>query len=197
MTPTTPSGIAIFQFRDSQGILISEASVPAAELIQEGRIFAEVDDPVNTGLAIANPNGETATIDFYFTDTDGTSFSDGTVQLEAHQQTAKFLDQPPFNSGSPVRGTFTFESSVPIAVIALRGFTNEAGAMAAAEILKLDLSGYPFTPNRVILNTRPAPRPVPAALSIRENCLCRSRSTSVHRQIIEGTRFSNLMQYSV
>ena len=124
---TTPSGIAIFQFRDSQGVLISEAGVPATEPVLEGRIFAEVDGPVNTGLAIANPNDETATIDFYFTDTDGTSFSYGTVQLDAHQQTAKFLDQPPFNSGSPVRGTFTFESSVPIAVIALRGFTNEAG----------------------------------------------------------------------
>ena len=124
---TTPSGIAIFQFRDSQGILISEASVPAAELIQEGRIFAEVNGPVNTGLAIANPNDATATIDFYFTDSGGTSFSYGTVQLDAHQQTAKFLDQPPFNGGSAVLGTFTFESSVPIAVIALRGFTNEAG----------------------------------------------------------------------
>ena len=101
---TTPSGIAIFQFRDSQGILISEASVPAAELIQEGRIFAEVDDPVNTGLAIANPNGETATIDFYFTDTDGTSFSDGTVQLEAHQQTAKFLNQTPIQQWKPGTG---------------------------------------------------------------------------------------------
>ena len=123
---TTPAGTAIFQFRDNQGVLISEAGVPAAELIQEGRIFAEVDGPVNTGLAIANPNDETATIDFYFTDTDGSSFSDGTFQLEAHQQTAKFLDQPPFNSGSPVRGTFTFESSVPIAAVALRGFTNEA-----------------------------------------------------------------------
>ena len=72
-----------------------------------------------------------------------------------------------------------------------------AGAMAAAEILKLGLPGYPFTTNRVILNTRPALRPVPAALSIRENCLCRSRSTSVHRQMIEGTRFSNLLQNSV
>ena len=72
-----------------------------------------------------------------------------------------------------------------------------AGAMAAAEILKLGLPGYPFTTNRVILNTRPALRPVPAALSIRENCLCRSRNTSVHRKMIEGTRFSNLMQNSV
>ena len=124
---TTPSGIAIFQFRDSQEVLISEASVPAAELIQAGRIFAEVGGPVNTGLAIANPNDEAAIIRFYFTDTDGTNVGSGAFELGAHQQTAKFLDQPPFNGGSTVLGTFTFESSAPIAVIALRGFTNETG----------------------------------------------------------------------
>ena len=123
---TTPSGIAIFQFRDSQGVLISEAGVPATEPVLEGRIFAEVDGPVNTGLAIANPNDETATINFYFTDTSGTRFADGRLELGAHQQTAKFLDQEPFNSGSSVLGTFTFTSSVPVAVVALRGFTNEA-----------------------------------------------------------------------
>ena len=46
----SPFGIAIFQFRDSDGVLISEAGVPAAAAVQEGRIFAEVSGPVNTGL---------------------------------------------------------------------------------------------------------------------------------------------------
>ena len=126
----TPSGIAIFQYRDSQGVLIAEASVPATGLIQEGRIFAEVEGPVNTGLAIANPNDVPATVRFYFTDTTGTNLGSGNFELGEHEQTAKFLNQEPFNEalpdGSPVLGTFTFESSVPIAVIALRGFTNEA-----------------------------------------------------------------------
>ena len=67
-----------------------------------------------------------------------------------------------------------------------------AGAMAAAEILKLGLPGYPFAPNRVILNTRPAPRTVHAPLSMRENCVCRRRSEAVHRQMMEGTRFAKL-----
>ena len=69
---TTPSGAAIFQFRDSLGVLISEAGVPAAAPVRAGRIFAEVNGPVNTGLAIANPNDVPATIRFYFTDTSGT-----------------------------------------------------------------------------------------------------------------------------
>ena len=124
---TTPSGIAIFQFRDSQGVLISEAGVPASEPVQEGRIFAEVNGPVNTGLAIANPNDVQALIQFYFTDTNGTRFAEGSFELGAHQQTATFLDQAPFNSGSFVLGTLTFTSSVPVGVIALRGLTNEAG----------------------------------------------------------------------
>ena len=122
----TPSGIAIFGFRQN-GVLISEAGVPASEPVQEGRIFAEVDGPVNTGLAIANPNGLPATISFYFTNTSGTRFAEGSFELGAHQQTAKFLDQAPFNGGPSVLGTFTFTSSLPVAVVALRGFTNEAG----------------------------------------------------------------------
>ena len=121
---TTPSGIAIFGFRQG-GVLLSEAGVPAAEPIQEGRIFAEVNGPVNTGLAIANPNDVTATISFYFTDVNGTDFGSSSFELGANQQTAKFLDQDPFNGGSSVLGTFTFTSSVPISVIALRGFTNK------------------------------------------------------------------------
>ena len=123
---TAPSGIAIFGFRQN-GVLISEAGVPAAEPVQEGRIFAEVNGPVNTGLAIANPNDMPATIHFYFTDTSGTRFADGSFELGAHQQIARFLDQAPFNGGSSVLGTLTFTASVPIAVVALRGFTNEAG----------------------------------------------------------------------
>ena len=124
---TTPSGIAIFQFRNSDGVLISEAGVPAARPVREGRIFAEVDGPFNTGMAIANPNDGPAFIQFYFTDTNGTRFAEGNFELGAHQQTAKFLDQAPFNGGSSVLGTLTFTSSLPVAVVALRGFTNESG----------------------------------------------------------------------
>ena len=123
---TTPFGIAIFGFRQN-GVLISEAGVPASEPVQEGRIFAEVNGPINTGLAIANPNDGPAFIQFYFTDTSGTRFAEGSFELGAHHQTAKFLDQPPFNGGSSVLGALTFTASVPVAVIALRGLTNEAG----------------------------------------------------------------------
>ncbi len=123
---TTPSGLAIFGFIQN-GVLVTEAGVPAAAPIQEGRIFAEVNGPVNTGLAIANPNDVAATISFFFTDVNGVNFGSDNFPLGANEQTAKFLDQDPFNGGTSVLGTFTFTSSVPISVVALRGFTNERG----------------------------------------------------------------------
>ena len=110
MGSTTPSGIAIFGFRPG-GVLVAEAGVPASEPVQEGRIFAEVRGPVNTGLAMANPNDMPATIVFYFRDAEGERFGDGQFELGAHEQTAKFLDQEPFNSGNELSGTFTFTSS--------------------------------------------------------------------------------------
>src|SRR2546426_10039207 len=122
----TPSGTAIFGFR-SGGVLVSEAGVPASSLIPSGRIFVDVGGPVNTGIAIANPNDVSATIDFYFTNIDGADFGQGSLSLPANHQMSAFLNESPFNGGSSVQGTFTFSSSVPISVIALRGLTNERG----------------------------------------------------------------------
>ena len=123
---TSPSGIAIFGFSQG-GVLISEAGVPASPLVQGGRIYAEVEGALNTGIAIANPNAEEASISLFFTDSEGTDFGTGILTLGANEHISKFLSESPFNSGSPVNGTFTFSSSIPVSVIALRGLTNERG----------------------------------------------------------------------
>ena len=122
MTP--PVGLAIFGSR-LNGILVSEAGVPASAAVLEGRIFAETDGPVRTGLALANPNDTAATIAFFFTDSDGIDFGHGTFTLGPREQIARFLDEAPFNGGSAMFGTFTFTADLPVAVIALRGFVNE------------------------------------------------------------------------
>ena len=143
---TTPSGIAIIGYRPG-GTLVAEAGVPASEPVREGRIFAEVNGPVNTGLAIANPNDAPATINFYFTDADGARFSEDTYVLDAGRQISKFLNETPFNGGDTVSGTFTFTSSLPIAVIALRGFTNRDGEflMTTLPVAPLATPLTPFT----------------------------------------------------
>lgn len=120
---TTPSGLAIFGLVQN-GVLVTEAGVPATEAVQEGRIFAESQGVVNTGLAMANPNDVDATIGFHFTDMAGTDFGSGMLTLGAHDQIAKFLNEAPFDGGEEILGTFTFSSSVPVSVIALRGVTN-------------------------------------------------------------------------
>ena len=119
-----PAGLAIFSSRVN-GILVSEAGFPAVPPVLEGRIFAETDGVVRTGLAMANPNDTTATVAFFFTNSDGIDSGHGTFTLGPREQTAQFLDEAPFNGGSEMWGTFTFTADLPVAVIALRGFVNE------------------------------------------------------------------------
>lgn len=64
-----------------------------------------------------------------------------------------------------------------------------AGAMAAAEILKINLPGYPFTENRTFLYTNGGPRFSQSKLSYRGECLCKSRSETVHSQMITGSKY--------
>lgn len=67
-----------------------------------------------------------------------------------------------------------------------------AGAMAASEILKLVLPGFPFSTNRVTLCTKPWPRIAHASLYRRPECICRHLSAPVHRKMIEGSQFASL-----
>ena len=137
MTP--PVGLAIFGSRPN-GILVSEAGVPASAPVLEGRIFAETAGAVRTGVALANPNDRAATIPFFFTNSEGIDFGHGTFTLEPREQKARFLDEAPFNGGSAIEGTFTFTSDLPVAVIALRGVVNER-----SEFLMTTLPVAPLT----------------------------------------------------
>jgi hypothetical protein len=121
-----PSGLAIVGLRQSD-VLVSEASVPASRAVTSGRVFAEVGTNVNTGIALANPNEAAATLSFYFTDSNGVNFGSGTVVIPPRQQIAAFFDEAPFNGGNSILGTFSFTSSISIAVVALRDFANERG----------------------------------------------------------------------
>lgn len=67
-----------------------------------------------------------------------------------------------------------------------------AGLMAACEILKLTLPDYPFFANRVFFNTQPEPRLVSAPTRHVSGCICGTRRTSVHWQMINKSRFAAL-----
>ena len=121
---SNPSALAIFSYRQG-GVLVSEASVPSTALVQAGRIYAEVNGTTTTGVAIANPNDQPAVINFYFTDSTGQDFGQGSTTLPAFGQIARFLHELPFNGGSSISGTFTFSATLPVSVISLRGYVNE------------------------------------------------------------------------
>lgn len=69
-----------------------------------------------------------------------------------------------------------------------------AGLMAAAEVVKLGLEGFPFSPNRAILYTSSALRLVTAPMVQSSQCLCRGRSSTIHREMIAGSRFARLSE---
>jgi hypothetical protein len=125
-----PFGFAIFSNRQG-GVLVSEATVPMSELTTGGRIPAQIDGVVNTGIAIANPNLSPAAINFYFTDSMGATLHSGSTTIPAGATVASFLTEAPFAPPSALSvdlrsaRTFTFSSTAPIGVVALRGLTNE------------------------------------------------------------------------
>src|SRR5262249_29200784 len=109
------------------GDIVSETSVPPSVPVRQGRVFVAVSQTKNTGLAIANNQGQPAVISFYFTNPSGVDFGHGTFTLEAKHTIATFVNQAPVNLSSFTEGTLTFTSSVAVAVTALQSLTNERG----------------------------------------------------------------------
>jgi spore coat protein H len=143
---TAPAGLAIFGFRQDN-VLVTEAAVPASSPISNGRIYADVNGPVSSGLAIANPNSEPATITFYFTDSLGRNYGEGSTIITAGGQMARFLNESPFDGGASISGSFTFASSLPVAVVALRGFTNERSSFLITTLPVIDLGDSAVPPS--------------------------------------------------
>ncbi len=123
---TIPAGVEIFGFTQNN-TLVSETGVTASPLLTEGRIYAEdsgASGLLHTGVAIANPNNQTANIQFFYTDSAGISTAVKSLPIGSNSQIAAFLYQDQFFPGTSLQGTFSFKSDVPISVIALRGLTN-------------------------------------------------------------------------
>jgi hypothetical protein len=155
---TTPAGVEIFSFRP-QNVLVSETGVPASPLITAGRIYAETTGPigtpgtVNTGLAIANPGSQAATLTMFFTDSNGVSTASHQYAVAANNQAVAFLIQAPFADPSITgnfQGTFSFTSTAPVSVIALRGFTNEHSDFLISTLPVIDTTAAPLSGTQVL-----------------------------------------------
>jgi len=141
LAPRTPpsAATAIWSYRNPDGVLVSEASVAGQAPIRAGRIYAEKNGPLNTGIALSNPNDTDVRVDFYFTDNEGRHFGNGSVILAPHTELARFLNEKPFEGGDNIQGSFSFSASMPIVAIALRGFTNERSEFLMTTLPVADL----------------------------------------------------------
>ena len=146
---SAPSGLAILALRQNN-TLVSEATVPASTTLTAGRIFAETAGRVRTGVAIANPNNQDITLSFYFTNELGQNVSPGSTVIPAYGQIARFLDDTPFNGGSPMLGSFTFVASAPVVAVAIRGYFTERSEFLMTTLSVIDLS-LPASTDTVVL----------------------------------------------
>ena len=135
---TTPTGFAILGLREN-GVLVTETAVPGMTAITSGRTFAEVNGPINTGLAIMNLSSVSVVVSFNFTDQAGNDFGQNSFTLAANAHIARFLSEAPFGLRSGFIGTLTFNSPAPIAVTAVRTLVNERSEflMTAQPVLTL------------------------------------------------------------
>jgi molybdopterin/thiamine biosynthesis adenylyltransferase len=69
-----------------------------------------------------------------------------------------------------------------------------AGLMTAAEVVKAQLPGYPFSPNRTVFSAGALTTPRFASFSspFQDRCVCQDRSLSVQNAMIAGTRYARL-----
>jgi glucose/arabinose dehydrogenase len=135
-----PAALAFIGFR-TDGVLVSEAAVPATSLVQSGRVYAEIGDGHDTGLVLVNPDmARQALVWFYFTDAEGNDFAQSVLTIAPGAKAAAFLHEPPFFGPTTFDGTFTFEYSVPLSVIALEGIVNQRAEFLTTTLPIVDLA---------------------------------------------------------
>jgi hypothetical protein len=137
---SAPSGMAIFDSRQD-GVLVSEAAVPATATISAGRLSVDCTGSTETGLAILNPNDVPVRLTYTLIGTDGRILDSGSgINISPGQQVSGFIGSSlPLDCGLG-QGTATLNTSSPVAVIALRGFVNERSEFLMSTLPVTDLS---------------------------------------------------------
>ena len=135
---SAPAAQAVYALRQN-GTLVSETSVPAVPPFLRGRTYVQLSGRVRTGLAMVNTNTEAAQVSFFFTDSSGADAGGDSLVVPAGGQITAFLDETPFR-GTAAAATFTFTATLPVAVVALRGYLNERGEflMSSQPVVNLD-----------------------------------------------------------
>src|SRR5439155_588171 len=141
----TPYGTAVFRLSQN-GVIVSEAAVPASPPTRSARVFIDyrTDVPagvgaldIYTGLAIAHRGAAPAAITYTLRDRDAQIVATGHGSLGVGAHFAKFIHElrdvapdfnPPASFPAATRfGSLEITSSQPVSVVALRLTTNQRG----------------------------------------------------------------------
>jgi Zn-dependent metalloprotease len=155
---SVPFATAVFSLTQN-GIVVSEAGVPASPPTQSARIFIDYRTGVasgvgtlniDTGLAMANPGTTAASLTFTLRDKNGQTITTGHGTLAAGAHRATFVDQlntiaPDFNlpatfSTSTLYGSLEVASTQPVSLLALRLTANQRGDTLLTSTPVADLS---------------------------------------------------------
>src|SRR5262249_47421463 len=97
----------------------------------------------NTGIAIVNPNPQPVVVSFNFTDLRRNDFGASSFVIDANRQISAFLNEVPFNAPANMKETFTFQSSLLISAMDVRGVVNTHNEFLIATLPVTDLSSPP------------------------------------------------------
>jgi hypothetical protein len=157
-TGTTPFATAVFSLTQN-GVVVSEAGVPASPLVQNARLFIDYRTGVpsgsgtiniDTGLAIANPGSSAASLTFVLRDGNGLTVATGHGSLPPNGHVAQFIEQlqdvaPDFNlpanfSSAILFGSLDISSDQRLSIVGLRVTTNQRGETLLTSTSLADLS---------------------------------------------------------
>lgn len=123
----TPLGAGILSL-NSGNVLVAECGVPAAAATNHARVYIDLSDGHNTGVAIANAAGTDASITMKAFQSDGVTgigTSQDPLRLAGNGHSAKFASE--FIAGLPAgfAGVLDMTSATPFAALTLRSLLNE------------------------------------------------------------------------
>jgi hypothetical protein len=124
---STPVGSGIFGYNPGN-VLVSESGIPAAAATTHARVYVDLSENHNTGLAIASVSNTSSNITIHAYQKDGVTpagIGRPPIPLAANGHIAAFADE--FVAGLPTgfTGVLDISSTVPFAALTVRSLMNE------------------------------------------------------------------------
>jgi photosystem II stability/assembly factor-like uncharacterized protein len=145
----TPASAGVFGY-NPEDVLVSESGIPSAAATTHARVYVDLSENHNTGLAIANVENGNADISIHAFHSDGITeagISQGPILLPDNGYIAAFADQFVEVLPEDFTGVLDIVSTTPFAALTLRSLLNER-------------HDFLMTTFPVADATRPAPSPI-------------------------------------